>query len=73
MWTTITSIILFIFGIAKTENGYVDYRTQEMYNLGEQYTNSNWQYTKEDLNNGFIVRYKYMTDEQYKEFYERQD
>lgn len=38
MWTTITSVIFFIFGIAKTDNGYVDYKTQEMYNLECRYT-----------------------------------
>lgn len=38
MWETITSVIFFIFGIAKTDNGYVDYKTQEMYNLECIYT-----------------------------------
>ena len=56
MWETITSVIFFIFGIAKTDNGYVDYKTQEMYNIDEIYYNSDYKYTKEDLNKFLILQ-----------------
>lgn len=73
MWETITSVIFFIFGIAKTDNGYVDYKIQEMYNIEEIYYNSDYKYTKEDLNKFLILQYTNLKDKEYTQFYKEQE
>lgn len=73
MWETITSVIFFIFGITKTDNGYVDYKTQEMYNIEEIYYNSDYKYTKEDLNKFLILQYTNLKDKEYTQFYKEQE